>query len=88
MSWDYSFSDQAIKQLKKLGPEVSRRIYAYLDTNIVGIDDPRKLGKALRGEQGKLWRYRTGHYRIICHLVDAQVEVLIVRVGHRKNVYD
>lgn len=87
MSWDYKVSDQALKQLRKIGPEGCRRIFAYLDSNIVGAEDPRKFGKALSGDLGELWRYRTSHYRIICKLVDYELEVLVVKVGHRKEVY-
>lgn len=88
MSWDYSISDQAIKQLKKLGPEASKRIFTYLDNNISGTEDPRQFGKALSGDLGELWRFRTSHYRIICKLVDSELEILVVKVGHRKDVYD
>lgn len=88
MSWDYSISDQALKQLRKLGPEGSKRIFAYLDNNIAGVEDPRMFGKALSGDLGDLWRYRTSHYRIICKLVDEELEVLVVKAGHRRDVYD
>lgn len=88
MSWDYSISDQAMKQLKKLGAEGQKRIFSYLDNNILGTEDPRKYGKALTGDLGGLWRYRTSNYRIICKIVDSELEVLVVRTGHRKDVYD
>ncbi|MDP4722238.1 MAG: type II toxin-antitoxin system mRNA interferase toxin, RelE/StbE family [Akkermansiaceae bacterium] len=64
MSWDYSFTDEALKNLRKVGAEGKRRIIGYFDSNITGCDDPRQFGKALKGDLGELWRYRTGHYRI------------------------
>lgn len=88
MSWDYKISDQALKQLRKLGTEAQRRIFAYLDNNICGAEDPRKFGKALKGDLGELWRFRTSHYRIICKLVDSELVVLVVKAGHRRDVYD
>ncbi len=88
MSWDYSISDEALKQLRKLGAEGRRRIFAYLDSNITGCDDPRAFGKGLRGDLGEFWRYRTSHYRIICRIKDAELEVLVVKAGHRRDVYD
>lgn len=77
-----------MKQLRKLGAEGRKRIFAYLDNNIAGAEDPRQFGKPLRGDMGELWRYRTSHYRIICKLVDSELEVLVVKAGHRRDVYD
>ena len=88
MSWDYKVSDQALKQLRKLGPEGSKRIFAYLDKHITDCEDPRQFGKPLRGDLGDLWRFRTSHYRIICKLLDSELVVLVVKAGHRRNVYD
>lgn len=88
MSWDYEFNDEALKQLRKMGAEGKRRILAYLDQNICDCEDPRQFGKALSGDLGDLWRYRTSHYRIICKLQDDKLVVLVVKAGHRKDVYD
>ena len=88
MSWDYEISDQAVKQLRKMGGDGKRRILAYLDENISGCKDPRQFGKPLTGDLGELWRYRTSHYRIICKIQDERLVVLVVKAGHRKGVYD
>lgn len=88
MSWDYRISDEALKQLRKMGTEGRRRIFTYLDSNITGCDDPRQLGKALKGDLGEFWRYRTSHYRIICRIEDEDLIVLVVKAGHRRDVYD
>ncbi len=88
MSWDYSFTDEALKNLRKVGAEGKRRIVGYLDSNITGCDNPRQFGKALKGDLGDLWRFRTGQYRIICQIKDEELVVLVVRVGHRRDVYD
>jgi mRNA interferase RelE/StbE len=71
-----------------MGPEGKKRILAYLDSNISGCDDPRQFGKALTGDLGEFWRYRTSHYRIICSIKDEELVVLVFRVGHRSDVYD
>jgi len=90
VSWDYRISDQALKQLRKMGAEGKRRVLAYLDSNISGCGDPRQFGKALTGagDLGEFWRYRTSHYRIIGSIEDEELVVLVVRVGHRSDVYD
>ena len=56
--------------------------------NPLGKDDPREIGKALSGDYSGLWRYRVGDYRIVCELKDKVFRVLVVRVGHRKDIYD
>lgn len=87
MSWDYRVSERALKELRKLGPDVSRRILTYLDDRISGAKDPRQFGKALRGEFGEYWRYRVGDYRILCMIEDEVMIVLVVKVGHRRGIY-
>ena len=87
MSWDYRVSERALKELRKLGPDASRRILSYLDVRIRGANDPRQLEKALRGELGEFWRYRVGDYRILCKIEDEVLIVLVVKIGHRRDVY-
>jgi len=88
VSWDYEISDEAIKHFRKLGGDAKRKIFAYLDQNISGCEDPRQFGKGLKGDLGELWGYRTGHYRVLCKIQDESLVVLVVKAGHRKNVYD
>lgn len=87
MSWDYRISQRALKDLRKLGPDAGRRILDYLDARIRNTGDPREFGKALRGELGEFWRYRVGDFRILCKLEDDVWTVLVVKVGHRRDVY-
>ena len=55
---------------------------------IAPLDNPRVLGQALRGEElGRYWKYRIGDYRLICDIQDETVLILVLRVGHRKEVY-
>ena len=88
MKWAYRFDERALKELKKLGKQAQKEILAYLDERIAGKEDPRRFGKALHAELAGLWRYRVGDYRILCQIVDGQLLVLVISVGHRKNVYD
>ena len=87
MRWTYSFDERAVKELKKLGRQAQREILKYLDERIATEEDPRRFGKALRGERAGLWRYRVGDYRMICSLKEGQMLVLVLRVGHRRDVY-
>ncbi|MCY3951085.1 MAG: type II toxin-antitoxin system RelE/ParE family toxin [bacterium] len=51
------------------------------------LDNPRRLGVALRNELDGLWSVRRGTYRIVYRIEDARREVVILRVGHRRGVY-
>lgn len=88
MSWDYRISEEAAKELMKLGHEPARRIVRYLKNRIQGDGDPRRFGKQLKGDLGEFWRYRVDDYRILCKIEDDKLIVLVVRVGHRSGIYD
>jgi len=87
LAWTIKVTKSAAKQLKKLDKLVQRRILSFLFHKVENSNNPRRQGKALRGKQGELWRYRVGDYRIICHLEDKSVTVLVLAVGHRKEIY-
>ena len=87
MSWGYSFEERALKELKKLGATAQRGILTYLDERVATEEDPRRFGKPLRGKLAGLWRYRAGDYRMICSVNEGKLLVLVLRVGHRRDVY-
>lgn len=88
MTWVYRFDERALKELRKLGKQAQRDIIAYLDERIAGDDDPRRFGKGLKADLAGLWRYRVGDYRILCQIKDGELLVLVVAVGHRRDVYE
>ena len=88
MNWAYSFSEQARKDFLRLDRQVQKQILRYFDTRLAGTGNPRRFGKTLRGDLAGVWRYRVGDYRILCQIQDKQLLILVVAVGHRKNVYD
>lgn len=87
MAWKISFDKRAEKQFAKLEQDAQVQIAAYLRHRVAAQTDPRKLGKALRGEQKGYWRYRVGDYRVICDLRDGELLVLVLELGHRREVY-
>jgi len=87
LAWKIDYTETARKQLKKLDKPAARRILDFLDDRVAKQDDPRALGKALSGPLGTLWRYRIGDYRAICELQHQAVTVLVIRIGHRREVY-
>ena len=86
-TWTIKYTETARTQLRKLDTPRSRRIVEYMTTRVAGLEDPRRLGKALTGPLGELWRYRVGDCRVICDIQDRALRVLVVRVGGRDKVY-
>jgi mRNA interferase RelE/StbE len=75
------------KQLRRLDPSVRRRLFDFLKERVAGESDPYSVGDALTGVWKGFWRYRVGDYRVICRIEKAQVLVMVVRIGHRSEVY-
>jgi mRNA interferase RelE/StbE len=85
--WRIEVTRTAEKQITKLDRPAQKSIQRFLRERLVAAEDPRRWGKPLHGEKSGLWRYRVGDYRLICDIQDEKITVLILEVGHRKNVY-
>ena len=81
------FSEAARKVFKKIDKTMQKRIKEYLD-EVLQLENPRSRGKALTGNLVNLWRYRVGDYRIICDIQDEKILITVLRLGHRKEIYD
>ncbi len=88
MAWAIEFDPAAFKELSRLDASIRRRILRYLRERLAGDEDPRRFGKALRGEKIGLWRYRIGDYRVVCAIEDEGQRLRVLRIGHRRSVYD
>ena len=86
MSFRIVFSEKALKQLKKLDRSTASLITGWLRKNIEGCSNPRQHGKGLTADRSGQWRYRVGGYRIIVDINDEKVLVLVLEIGHRKNI--
>ena len=88
LAWRIEFEDAAKKELSRLDQQAARRIIAFLRDRLAPLDDPRALGGPLKGSRlGELWKYRVGDYRIITHIEDRILRVLVVKTGNRRDVY-
>ncbi len=83
-SYQIIFSPQARRSLRKLPPNTQQRV----NDNILALaENPRPPGvKALQGSRGLL-RLRVGDYRVIYRIEDRQLIVVVVQVGHRRDIY-
>ncbi|MDO8623420.1 MAG: type II toxin-antitoxin system RelE/ParE family toxin [archaeon] len=77
------FTETAKNFLKKLQKKDSdiilNKIYSLKD-------NPFRFLKRLQGE--KLWRLRIGDYRAVIDVIVSNNKIIVVRIGHRKNIYD
>lgn len=88
MAWSVELSESADRELAKLDAQHRKRILKFLGERVAKLDDPRSLGQALHGSRlGEFWKYRVGGYRLICKIEDDRLVVLVLRLGHRKEVY-
>lgn len=88
MKYKVVFSEGAKKQLKKLDKHICALILGWIEKNLQECEDPRQHGKALIGDKSGQWRYRIGDYRVICEIIDDEIKILVLEVGHRKKVYE
>ena len=89
MTWKIEVVPNAIKELDKLDQQVAKRILKFLHKRVASLKDPRSIGDALKGTRfGEYWRYRVGDYRIITKIEDNIMLILVLRVGHRKQIYN
>ena len=82
------FAKPALKQLKKLDKPTSALILGWIRKNLEGCTDPRIHGKGLTANRSGQWRYRVGDYRIIAEINDDTVTIMVVNIGHRRDVYE
>jgi mRNA interferase RelE/StbE len=88
VAWTVEVSESALRELDKLDPQYARRILKFLDNRVAESEDPRTIGQALQGAKfGEFWKYRVGDYRLICKIVDERLLVLVLRIGHRREIY-
>jgi len=88
MAWKIEFLPEAEKDLSEIDRPVVQRILRFLYDRIRPLEDPRTIGEALKGPKyGKYWKYRVGDYRIICQIKEKDINILVVRAGHRKKIY-
>ena len=87
MAWKVEVSDVAERQLRKLDRPIQVRILDWLEERIQGCKNPRHFGEPLKGDHAGFWRYRIGDYRVLCDIQDERVVVLVLTVGHRRQIY-
>jgi len=86
MTYTVKWDEDALEDLSSLGKTEAIRIVKKIESHLV--KDPLNLGKPLSGNLASLYRYRIGDYRVIYQIFKNELIVVVVRVGHRKDVYE
>ena len=84
MTWTILYTPSAARSIRKLDPEIRRRVRSALST----LAEEPERGKPLQLTLKGLRSWRTGDYRIIYRVIEDRIEILVVTVGHRREVYD
>lgn len=79
------YANSVAKDLKKLPREIQKKALEIVE--VVLSKDPR-IGKPLKGPYKGLWKYRVGDYRIIYSIESDRLVIFVLRIRHRKNVYE
>lgn len=83
MSYSIKIKGSAVKALRRIDTRERRRLAAAIDR----LAREPSAGAALKGEFGGLRRLRVGRYRIIYEAFHEELTILVVRIGHRREVY-
>lgn len=87
MKYTVVFSKEALKDLKKLDKHTAALIIGWVRKNLEGCENPRAHGKGLTAILSGKWRYRVGDYRLLADIQDDKVVIMMLRVGHRSEIY-
>lgn len=87
MGFNVRYEKEAQKALKKMDKFQAKIILNWIEKNLVGCNDPYQQGKGLTADKSGLWRYRVGNYRILADVSKEEITILILKIGHRKEIY-
>ena len=88
MNYKVEFTSHALKDLKKLDRPTAALILGWIRKNLENCENPRLHGKGLSANRSGEWRYRVGDYRILAKIDDNKITILVLNVGHRRDIYD
>lgn len=86
MAWTLEIEARAEKALAKIASTDGKRIVAAMRVLASG-ENPRLKGRAMVGEYAGHWRYRIGDYRVIARIEDGRMTIVVIAIGHRRDIY-
>lgn len=88
MKYRVEFTETALKDLKKMDRHTASLILGWIRKNLEGCENPRLHGKALTANKSGQWRYRIGDYHVLAEIQDEKITILVLTVGHRREIYN
>ena len=88
MNYKVEFTSHALKDLKKLDRHTAALILGWIRKNLENYENPRLHGKGLSANRSCEWRYRVGDCRILAKIDDNKIIILVLNVGHRRDIYN
>lgn len=88
MRYRVEFTQRALKDLKKLDKHTAALIIGWIRKNLENCENPRFHGKALSANRSGQWRYRVGDYRLLAEIQDDKIVILVLNIGHRREIYE
>ena len=85
--YQLAFTKQSLKDLKVLDSTIRMMVLAWIEKNLSNLENPRLIGKPLKGNHEGLWRYRVGRYRLLTQIQDQTLTILMITITHRKDAY-
>jgi mRNA interferase RelE/StbE len=62
-------------------------VLAWIEKNLLNVENPRLIAKTLKGNHKGLWRYRVGRYRLLTQIQDQTLTILMITITKRKDAY-
>ena len=84
MAYRLLYLPGAERDIRSLPGSVAERVRRGLER----LAESPRLGKPLRGELEPFWSYRVGDYRVVYEILDNELVVLVVMLGHRREIYE
>lgn len=88
MMYKVEFTARALKELKKLDRHTAALLLGWIRKNLENCENPRLYGKGLTANRSGEWHYRVGDYRLIAKIDDSRILILVLSVGHRRDIYE
>lgn len=85
MAWQIVFTKKAQKQIKALDKATQLRFKKTIKEKL--MTNPNAYLEALLGEFGGYYKFRIGDYRLICSKEDQKLTIIIIELGHRREIY-
>lgn len=86
MAYKIKFEKRAFEDFSKLDGSVKKQIQKYIN-KLETREDPKTLGEQLQENLSAYWKFRVGDYRLVAEIKDDVLIVLMLAIGHRRNIY-